>query len=275
MRLPVFLAFILSSQFIISQTNFNVFHEQVGTETIIYANNQEYCPVSVELDLELINLKSSKGDSTTFIVPAQSMKFRLTTLSFDMSKLKPGNTKTNFTYKSNFYFGDYSLSENLEEYVYQLPFEKLSSSRIVQGYNGTFSHRDKYLLDFEMLIGTPVHAARDGVVISIVDINERNCSTKNCIKYNNYLLLHHADGTFSEYVHLKKKGVKVKVGDKVKKGQLIAESGNTGWSTGPHLHFSVFRQVLEKRITLKTKFLVGDGNSQTYLEEGETYSRMY
>ncbi len=198
----------------------------------------------------MINLISSKGDTSIFVIPAQSAKFKIATLRFDMSKLKPGKTKTRFTYDSKFFYGDYSLPENLEEHMCQLPFAKQSSSKIAQGYNGDFSHQDGNMLDFQMPIGTAVHAARDGVVLELVENNERNCATKNCIKYNNYLIMYHSDGTFSEYVHLNKNGVKVKVGDNVKKGQLIAESGNTGWSSGPHLHFSVFRQILDKRVSL-------------------------
>ncbi|MGB8169537.1 MAG: M23 family metallopeptidase [Chthoniobacteraceae bacterium] len=42
-----------------------------------------------------------------------------------------------------------------------------------------------------------------------------------------------------EYLHLQKNGVLVKVGDEVQAGDLVARSGNTGCSTGPHLHFHV------------------------------------
>ncbi|WP_309997394.1 M23 family metallopeptidase [Chryseobacterium sp. 2987] len=46
-----------------------------------------------------------------------------------------------------------------------------------------------------------------------------------------------SDGTFAQYYHLKENGVKVNLGDQVKKGDVIALSGNTGWCNGPHLHF--------------------------------------
>ncbi|MFH1211650.1 MAG: M23 family metallopeptidase, partial [Candidatus Woesearchaeota archaeon] len=48
-------------------------------------------------------------------------------------------------------------------------------------------------------------------------------------------------GEFSQYLHLKFKGSLVKTGVRVKKGQPIALSGNTGFTTAPHLHFIVFR----------------------------------
>ena len=52
-------------------------------------------------------------------------------------------------------------------------------------------------------------------------------------------MIKHADDTFGVYWHMKHNGVLVKVGDKVKQGDDIARSGNTGNSSGPHLHFDV------------------------------------
>ena len=86
---------------------------------------------------------------------------------------------------------------------------------------------------------------------------------------NNSILIYHDDGTFADYSHIKYKGSKVKVGDRVEKGKFIAESGNIGWSTAPHLHFSVFKQKIKGQETIKTKFKVAA--KEVYLKEKEFY----
>lgn len=57
----------------------------------------------------------------------------------------------------------------------------------------------------------------------------------------NYVTLRHSNGEWSQYVHLKYRGSLVKLGEKVRQGQPIALSGNTGFSAAPHLHFHVFK----------------------------------
>ena len=81
--------------------------------------------------------------------------------------------------------------------------------------------------DFGVLTGTPVYAPADGVVKS------RNGKTG----YGKTIILNHGYGIKTIYAHLSR--YMVKPGDKVKRGDLIAYSGNTGRSTGPHLHYEV------------------------------------
>ena len=82
-------------------------------------------------------------------------------------------------------------------------------------------------LDFMAEIGTPIHAAADGIVVE----------AENTPDYGNIIKVDHGSGLETRYAHAKR--LLVKVGDRVQKGQLIAEVGNTGRSTGAHLHFEV------------------------------------
>jgi hypothetical protein len=65
------------------------------------------------------------------------------------------------------------------------------------------------------------------------------CDTELCEDDATYVIIDHGDGTFAAYYHLQKDGALVAPGEKVCKGQTIGLSGNTGFSTGPHLHFHV------------------------------------
>src|SRR5438270_2991688 len=93
-------------------------------------------------------------------------------------------------------------------------------------YNGV--KKSQHLgLDFRASIGTPVHATNAGTVILARPLYfEGNC-----------IMLDHGQGLLTIYMHLSE--FKVKEGEKVAAGQLIALSGGTGRSTGPHLHFAV------------------------------------
>ena len=83
-------------------------------------------------------------------------------------------------------------------------------------------------LDIAVKMGTPVAAAASGVVIvASTDVGH----------YGTAVFIDHKNGYITHYGHLSK--ILVKVGQKVRQGQIIAKSGSTGRSTGPHLHFTV------------------------------------
>ena len=88
-------------------------------------------------------------------------------------------------------------------------------------------------IDIATNVGTDVKSAAAGVVI----FAERNRG------FGNEIIIHHGFGIITVYAHLNK--ILVDVGDEVTKGQLIADSGNTGYSTGPHLHFEVIKDDVQ------------------------------
>ncbi len=125
--------------------------------------------------------------------------------------------------------------------LYQLPFPTTKSYPISQGPNGAFSHRgpNSFAIDWAMPVGSQILAAREGTVIALRKDSSRGGASNKYKSEENYLWIQHPDGTIGQYLHLKKDGVVVEVGDRIKQGQLIAYSGNTGYSTAPHLHFHV------------------------------------
>jgi murein DD-endopeptidase MepM/ murein hydrolase activator NlpD len=163
------------------------------------------------------------------------------------------------------------VTNNLDTYIYDLPFGKGTRHKVIQGYGGRFSHKDKAALDFGMAEGTPVHAAREGIIYSFKDdSNEGGPFAKN-EKKANYIIIKHSDGSFGCYWHLQKNGVLVKKGI-VAKGELIGYSGSTGFVLRPHLHFTVKRILNYKKDSfVRTKFRTSKGIE--ILEKGKTYER--
>ena len=97
-----------------------------------------------------------------------------------------------------------------------------------------------YAYDFGHAEGGKILAARGGTVYDLDESSSKNgfnAATPCDPGVGNYLVIKHEDGTFGVYWHMKHNGVLVKVGDHVKQGDEIALSGNTGHSSGPHLHF--------------------------------------
>ena len=130
-----------------------------------------------------------------------------------------------------------------DDHLYALPYAPGKSYRVLQGYGSRFSHTglEEFAVDFDMPEGTPVHAARAGVVARVEESHSIGCWRDGCGRYANYIVVLHNDGTTGEYYHLQQGGALVEVGQSVARGQRIGLSGNTGHSTMPHLHFAVYR----------------------------------
>jgi murein DD-endopeptidase MepM/ murein hydrolase activator NlpD len=149
-----------------------------------------------------------------------------------------------------------------EDQVYMLPYESGRSYRVLQGFGSRFSHTgiEQYAVDFKMNEGTPVHAARAGIVARIEESNSRGCWSDECSGAANYIVILHEDETTGEYYHLQKNGVLVDIGEAVSAGQPIGLSGNTGHSALPHLHFGVYRAIERgKEQSVPFRFLSADG----------------
>jgi hypothetical protein len=123
----------------------------------------------------------------------------------------------------------------------ELPFEAGTSHAISQGMHGGFSHSGNatHALDFACPEGTTVVAARDGVVVGVKEDSNTGCDDPMCADQGNFVRVDHGDGTYASYYHLRRDGALVALGDRVCAGEPIARSGNTGFSSGPHLHFQV------------------------------------
>jgi murein DD-endopeptidase MepM/ murein hydrolase activator NlpD len=149
-----------------------------------------------------------------------------------------------------------------KDYAYALPYRPGTAYWVVQGYGGKFTHqgRSRYSVDFAMPEGTPIYAAREGVVAETRMDSDASGTTEEHRELANYIIIEHPDGTWAEYYHLRENGVEVKVDEKVQAGQLIGYSGNTGYSKIPHLHFAIRKTISGKvSSTVPVKFNTSQG----------------
>ncbi len=219
---------------------------RIGNEWVFTVTNSFACPVQVQL---LFTNAKGEREALHLVVPAYSEQVVLSLTN----KMAP-------VFRFSYELGDPFVEP--EDVEYWLPLAPGQVVRVTQGYNTRFSHKGKnaYSIDFALAIGTPVYAARDGVVVMTKSNGVRGGNRKAYRGHANYVIIYHNDGTFAHYVHLKYRGVVVKPGDVVRAGQLIGYSGNTGWTKGPHLHFMVTRAGYMDRFSIPTRFYTSGGS---------------
>lgn len=101
------------------------------------------------------------------------------------------------------------------------------------------SDRGCYALDFLLPQGMPILAAREGIVYDVAD---RQHALGNH-EFGTFILIDHGDGTFARYYHIRGGSLKVRVGQPVRQGDMLAESGRSGRCQSRHLHFEVLRNA--------------------------------
>ncbi|NWA69712.1 M23 family metallopeptidase [Pseudomonas reactans] len=139
-----------------------------------------------------------------------------------------------------------------QAYRYPLPWRG-GPFRLTQGPNGTFSHTDsksRYARDIAMPEGTPIIAARSGMVVK----TENEQVGRGNDASGNFVRVRHDDGSEAVYLHLKQGSVSVRAGQRVAVGSPLALSGNTGNSSGPHLHFVVQRATEAGLVSIPYEF---------------------
>lgn len=136
--------------------------------------------------------------------------------------------------------------------------------------------RFKHSIDLYCREGTPVYATADGIVVWVNDNAKIGGPYRKYFNLGNRIVIRHKNDEYTAYEHLRYKGSKVRVGDRVKRKQQIAYSGNTGYSFGPHLHFEVFTAplkdlsegtTLEVPLKLPKRKYKPSGGSRGFVEE--------
>ncbi|QEQ96449.1 M23 family metallopeptidase [Neptunomonas concharum] len=224
-----------------------VFSRSAGSMNILVADNPYHAPVEF-----LVKSSRLAGGSKKYVVPAASQKDLYT------SPQKIGS----FRYRWR--LGDPSARE--DGHLYKFPVSSKLSHKITQGFNGRFSHSklpNINAIDIALPVGTDISAARDGVVIWVKDDYHMGGKNKYFLDKANYVKVLHEDGTYATYAHILIATATVKPGDIVKAGDVLARSGSSGYSTGPHLHFVIRKNVGLKTVSIPFRFISDSGITYT------------
>ena len=221
----------------------SVQHKETETGVALYARNEFFAPVQVVLGIEDIDgfVSPDAEQSLRFVVPPQSDGFFL----MDLDAVDQAQERS-LRYRYAYVLGD-PAAEHRPSTAYRAPYAVAGNYVVSQAYPQAITHTtpdSRYAVDFAMPIGTDVYAARGGVVIEVASTNYKaGTDPSDEGAQANLVSILHEDGTYAVYAHLNWNSIRVRPGERVSRGQYIADSGNTGFSTGPHLHFVVLRNA--------------------------------
>lgn len=209
----------------------NVNYSLFSQKAVVEAKNGDIFHRSVKLRIFNNVIDSEVVAEKVFTLnPGATAKFEIFPL---VNKKFSGNPVWRYFYK----IGPVSIEPKNNEFI--LPFELDTKVLVCQSFDGPLTtHSERtYAIDFCAKEKTPVVAAKDGTVFEVIDWNTEGGHKAELLDKFNVVRLQHEDGTQTSYLHIFPKSANVAVGDKVKKGQMIALVGNVGYSTAPHLHF--------------------------------------
>ena len=222
--------------------------------------NNIWGPVELELRLhDAENVTSEPRLPARLVLPAQSER--------RLVKIKAADPGLGFSFRLSY---QQMIGPPLErlpaEVDYYPPFPSGLAFPISQGFDNDSTHSNppnQYAVDIVMPIGTPILASRAGRVMDMEDNFRGAAQKERYLTRSNQVRILHDDGTMAVYAHLQPNSVRVRQGAQVSRGQWIANSGNTGFSSGPHLHFVVQLNAGMSLESLPFRFITPDGKTMT------------
>ena len=241
---------------------FRVDTVRVGQLERVVARNDGPAPITIHVALDSENIGTTADWPLVAVVPAHG--------SLPLAYMAPVNEGEPYRYlfSYTYYVGRVDAPASTQA-LYRYPFPDGQAHAITQAHGAKLSSHNNpqnlYAVDFDMPSGTPVVAARDGVVVDVVMSHHSGGQDISYMEHANTVTIVHDDGTIAEYAHLSPGPALVTRGERVNAGRLLGYSGNTGYSTGPHLHFVVSRPAIEDgrviRLSLPFHFYGDDSHA--------------
>lgn len=214
-----------------------------GREHSLVAINNGPAVITIAAQIQGSNVASDRDWPLVDVIPPHSTK--------KLARVFPARAGEGYKFNTRYShgFGNVKITPDTEV-AYRLPLGNGVKGTIGQAPGGDITTHtgadSRYAIDFTVPVNSPVVAARGGVVIDVTDSFTRGGEDPGLLDKANVVTVQHADGSMASYVHLAPHSAQVSIGDKVTAGQQIANSGNTGYSSGPHLHFAVTTATIRK-----------------------------
>ncbi len=248
-----------------------VYSKSSGRARTLVARNAYPAPVYVRIELSQTENLAPGPTSFAAVVPPQR-ELVVATLAPAQADRAPS-----FAFRKVYSLGDPAARHD-DTVLYRLPYEDGKIFRITQapgGYSTTHDTPDtRYAVDIAMPTGTRVVAARAGTVVENISGYDEGGPDVALLKQANLVRILHDDGTWSEYAHLARASSPLKPGDRVEAGDFIGLSGNSGYTSGPHLHFVVKRNGGDDDLSVPVQFYTA-ALGRFELREGMEVAAMY
>ena len=268
---------IASAQASITDYPFRLVTRALGNQQELVAENEGPSTITVHASVTGENFASDRVWPATVVVPPHS--------SLPLGRVFAADKAAggySFLFRYSHHFGKLDAAHDPDA-LYRLPFRDGEAYAITQAHGGKLSsHNNRenmYAVDFAMPKGSAVVAARGGVVIDVTLRHQEGGFDPSFLDKANTVAVVHDDGTVAEYAHLSPSPDLVKPGQRVSAGDMLGYSGNTGYSSGPHLHFIVSKPTVTDgkvtRTSLPVMFYANEPPVRFSAQAGTTVTANY
>jgi murein DD-endopeptidase MepM/ murein hydrolase activator NlpD len=215
----------------------SVRREDAAGKTRLLAANHCLCVARVQAQIEQSKITDLRAGSRYFAVLAPGEERAL----LEVPAAPPGVDALRYRWSASLGSPE---AQHHPPRPYRAPFALGATFTVTQAYPTHITHvspDSRYAVDIALPDGTPVYAAREGTIINLRHDAFIGALDPTLLDRANVIEVLHDDGTIAVYAHLHWDSIRVHVGQQVRLGEYIADSGNTGFTSGPHLHFAVWR----------------------------------